>query len=77
MFVNFEYEVHVVEKERPYVRGFLESITSKPKYQVFDFDLDAYDAILVYGDIKKTMEKAEEVVGYSMKYEHFTTKEEN
>lgn len=77
MFVNFEYELHINEKERPYVRGFLESITNKPKYQVFDFDLDAYDAVLVDRDVSKTMENIERITGYTMRYEEFTIKEEN
>lgn len=77
MFVNFEYELYINEKERPYVRGFLESITNKPKYKVFDFDLDAYDAVLVDRDVDKTMENIERVTGYTMRYEEFTIKEEN
>ena len=77
MFVNFEYEVHVVEKEMPYVRGFLASITSKPKYQVFNFDLDAYCAVLVDGNMEKTNENVDKVIGYTMRYEEFTIKEEN
>lgn len=76
MFVNFEYEVHFTREGRPYVRGFLESITNKPKYQVFDFDLDAYDAVLVDRDVNKTMENIERVTGYTMRYEEFTIKEE-
>ena len=57
MFCNFEYEVHITEKGNPYVRGFLESITKEPKYNVFSFDIDAYAVVLCEQDIKKTMEK--------------------
>ena len=77
MFVNFEYEVHFTREGRPYVRGLLESITRHPKYEVFAFDLYAYDTILVDGDAEKTIENAENATGYSMKYELFTIKEEN
>jgi hypothetical protein len=71
MFCNFEYEVHVTEKGRPYVRGFLESITAKPKYDVFDFDLDAYDVVLVESDIKKTIENVENINGYTIRINEF------
>ena len=78
MFVNFEYEVHFTREGKPYIRGFLESITSCPRYEVFAFDLDAYGAVLVDGDdVEKTIERVEDVTGYSMRYELFTIREEN
>jgi hypothetical protein len=77
MFVNFEYETHATRAGRPYIRGSLESITDKPKYQVFDFDLDAYCAVLVDGDMEKTNENVDKVIGYTMRYEEFIIKEEN
>ena len=75
MFVNFEYEIHITRGGKPYVRGFLESITNEPKYKVFNFDLDAYDAVLVDGNEEETIENAENAVGYTMKYEEFTIEE--
>ena len=68
-YCNFEYEIHR-NKDKVYVRGNLTSITNKPRYDVFAYDICAWNKVLNENSVHETSENIILNEGYSISVEN-------